>query len=46
MSVEQFDQLGKVGQRPRQPIDLVDHNDVDLAGADIFQKLLEGGPLG
>jgi hypothetical protein len=27
-------------------IDLVDHNDVDLAGTDIFQKPLEGRSFG
>jgi hypothetical protein len=30
MSIEQFYQLGKVGQRSRQAIDLVDDNDVNL----------------
>jgi hypothetical protein len=37
MCVEQFYQLGKVGQRSRQAIDLVDDNDVKLPGADIVQ---------
>jgi hypothetical protein len=35
MTVEQFDQLGKVGQGAGQTIDLVDDNDIDLAGSDI-----------
>ena len=30
--VEQLDQLGEVGKRPRQAVDLVDDDDVDLAG--------------
>jgi hypothetical protein len=48
--IEQFDQFCEVRQRPRQTIDLVDHDDVDLAGADIVQQLLQirtvGGPTG
>ena len=46
MRIEQFDQLGEVGQRPRQTIDLVDDDDVDLAGADIVQQLLKVGAVG
>jgi hypothetical protein len=46
MGIEQFDQLGKVRQRPRQAIDLVDNNDIDLAGADIVQQLLQVGAVG
>ena len=42
MLVEQFDQLGKIGQRPGQPVDLVDDDDVDLAGLDLGQQLLQG----
>ena len=33
--VEHLDDLGEVGQRPGQAVDLVDHDDVDLAGADV-----------
>src|SRR6266571_8654444 len=32
--VEQLDQLGEVGKRSGEPVDLVDHHDVDLAGPD------------
>jgi len=32
MRIEQFDQLGKVGQGPCQAIDLVDDNDIKLPG--------------
>jgi hypothetical protein len=50
MGIEQFDQFGEVGQRPRQAIDLVDDNDIDLPGSDVVQKLLKvgtvGGPVG
>ncbi len=44
--VEQFDQLGKVGQRAGQAIDLVDDDDVDLAGSDIVQQPLQGRAVG
>ena len=40
--VEHLDQLGEVGQRAGQAVDLVDHDHVDLAGLDILQQLLEG----
>jgi hypothetical protein len=46
MGIEQFDQLGKVGQRSRQTIDLIDDNDIDLAILDLGQKLLEGRAVG
>src|SRR6266508_1801872 len=42
MLVEQLDQLGEVGKRPREPVDLVDHHDGDLAGPDIGQQRLQG----
>src|SRR5271166_1428256 len=41
----QLDQLGEVGERPRQPVNLVDDDHVDLAGPDIVQQLLERRPL-
>jgi hypothetical protein len=44
--VKQFHQLCKIGQRPGQAIDLVDHNDVHLAGADIVQQTLQGRAVG
>src|SRR5882757_9102199 len=46
MRIEQLDQFGEVRQRPRQTIDLVDDDDVDLAGADIVQQLLKVGTVG
>jgi hypothetical protein len=46
MSIEQLDQLGEVSQGPRQAVDLVDNDDVDLPGADIIQKLLKIGSIG
>jgi hypothetical protein len=35
MLVEEFDQFGKIRQRPGQPVDLVDDNDINLAGPHI-----------
>src|SRR5271165_5948751 len=37
--------LSEVGERPRQPVDLVDDDHVDLAGQDIVQQLLKGRSL-
>src|SRR5712671_6785552 len=45
MLVEQLDQLGKIGERAGQPVDLVDHDDVDLAGPDVGEELLQGWPF-
>lgn len=42
MLVEKLDELGKIGERSGQPVDLVDHDDVDLAGSDLREKLLQG----
>ena len=44
--IEQFDQLGEVGQRAGQAVDLVDDDDVDLAGPDILQQSLQGRAVG
>jgi hypothetical protein len=46
MGIEQFDQLGKVRQRPCQTVDLVDHDDIDLPGADVIQQSLQVGTVG
>ena len=46
MGIEQLDQLGEVRQRPRQTVDLVDNDDIDLPGADIVQQLLKVGTVG
>ena len=35
MGIEQLNQLGEIRQRPRQTVDLVDDDDVNLPGADI-----------
>ena len=46
MGIEQLDQLGEVRERPRKTVDLVDNDDVDLAGADVLQQLLKVGAVG
>ena len=46
MGIEQLDQLGEVRERPRKTVDLVDNDDVDLAGADVLQQLLKVGTIG
>ena len=50
MSIEQLDQFGEVGQRPRQAVHLVDDDDIDLSRPDVCQQLLQvrtlGGPAG
>ena len=43
--VEHLDQPGKIHQRAGQPVDLVDHDDIDLAGLDVGQQPLERGAL-
>jgi hypothetical protein len=46
VGIEQLDQLGEVRERPRKTVDLVDNDDVDLAGADVLQQLLKVGTVG
>ncbi len=41
MGVERLDQLGEVGKRTRQPIDLVDNDDVHLALPHLGEELLQ-----
>ena len=42
MLVEQFDELGKICERPGQSVDLVDQDYIDLAGAYVIEKSLQG----
>src|SRR5262249_14654990 len=42
MFIEQFDQLGEVGERAGETIDLIDHDNRDLAGPDVGEELLQG----
>src|SRR6185295_3311587 len=46
MRVEHFDQLGEVCQRPGKAVDLINHNDIDLAGSNIVQQPLQVGTVG
>src|SRR5258708_14359400 len=46
LGIEQFDQFGEVSQRPRQTVDLIDDDDIKLAGADVIQQSLQVGPVG
>ena len=45
MGVEVFDQLGEVGERARQPVDLVDDDHVDPSRPNVVQQLLERRPV-
>ena len=46
MGIEQFDQLGEIGQGARQAIDLVDDNDIDPVGSNVIEKLLQSRAVG
>src|SRR3989440_6559244 len=41
LCVEELDQPGKIGERAGQPVDLVDDHDVDPAGPDIADQILQ-----
>ena len=45
MGVECLNQLGEVGERSGQPIDLIDDDDVDPSGLDINEQFLQGRPI-
>ena len=38
MLIEQLDQLGEVGKRAHEPVDLVDHHGVDFPCPDVRQQ--------
>jgi hypothetical protein len=46
VGVEQFDELGKIGQGARQAVDLVDDDHVDFAGLHILEETLQGRAVG
>jgi hypothetical protein len=46
MAIEQLHELGEVGQRAGQPVDLVNHDDIDLAGFHVCQQPLQGRAVG
>src|SRR5207302_9161372 len=45
LSIEDFDQPGKIGERAGQPVDLVDDDDIDPASLDVGEQLLQCRPL-
>ena len=45
LCVEDLDQPRKIGERPRQPVDLVDDDNVHRAGPDIGEQALQRRPL-
>ncbi len=45
MGVEHIDDLGEIGERAGQPVDLVDDDDLNLAGLDVVEQPLEGRAL-
>jgi hypothetical protein len=45
MGVEELDQLGEVGERAGQPVDLVDNDHVDPVSANVIKELLERWPV-
>jgi hypothetical protein len=42
LCIEGFHDLGEVEQRTGQPIDFVDHDNVDVAGDNVAKKVLQG----
>ena len=45
LGVEDLDDLGEIGQRSGQPVDLVDDHGIDLALANVGEELLQRRPL-
>ena len=45
MAVEHLDQLGEIGQRAAETVDLVDHDHIDQPVLDILHQPLQAGPL-
>jgi len=41
VGVEQFDQLGEVGERSGEPVDLINDYDVDTTSGDVIEQLAE-----
>ena len=44
-AVKDVDELGKIGERSGQPVDLVDDDHIDLACLDIGDQPFQGWPL-
>ena len=45
MGIEQLDQLGEIGERTGQAVDLVHHHDLDLAGPHLGEQRLQCRPI-
>jgi hypothetical protein len=45
MCIEDLDDLGKIGERAGQPVDLVDDDGVDPPRREVSQQLLQSGPI-
>ncbi len=45
MPLEDFDQSGEIAKTAGQPVDLVHHDDVDLAGLDVSHQAFEARPF-
>ena len=43
--IEQFDELGEVGERSCEPVDFVDDDDVAFSAADLVKQRLQGGAV-
>jgi hypothetical protein len=43
--IEDLDDLGKIGERAGQPVDLVDDHDVDPPGRDVGEQPLQSRPI-
>src|SRR5262249_48190956 len=41
VGIKQLDELGEISERAGQPVDLVNQYDINLAGANIGQELLQ-----
>jgi hypothetical protein len=42
VSVKDLDELGEVGERSGEAVDLIDHNDIDPPPPHLGQELLQG----
>ena len=45
LGIKDLDDLGKVGERAGQPVNFVDHDDLDLAVADLGEQMLQCRPF-
>ena len=45
MGIEDFDELGEIGQRAGEPVYLVDDDDVNALATNVIEQALQGGAL-